>query len=409
MKDLIDAYFAEHEDVLRQKLIALTKEMCREKTINVPSSKLSEHPFLKIRGEEYKVAAIVKRELSGWNIPFAEYARQEGRPNVIGRIGSGRKPVKLLMPAHMDIVPAGKGWTTDPFEPIEKNGFIYGRGVLDNKGPLASCLIAGMVMKQVIGDKNIQGQMLIAALADEEATDPDGIDYGIGYLLEEKLIDPTYAIIPDIGENMKKIDIAEKGRAVIRIVNTGKQAHGSTPERGINAIYPMARLVLAIETLKLDFIPHPLLISPTINLGEIHGGAAANIVPGDCHIILDIRTLPGQSREQITQVLSALCQQCGGDFAIHIDAWSDAHKIDPDNDLVRSIQANAQTVLGFTPEPFGMGGGTYAKTLNLKGVKAVGFGPGDDQAFHVADEYVEVKQLLDFAKLTCLVAIDLLQ
>jgi acetylornithine deacetylase/succinyl-diaminopimelate desuccinylase-like protein len=65
-------------------------------------------------------------------------------------------------------------------------------------------------------------------------------------------------------------------------------------------------------------------------------------------------------------------------------------------------------VLGFRPEVFGMGGGTFAKTLNLAGITAVGWGPGDDDAFHVTNEYVDIRQLLAFCRLTCLIAADLL-
>ena len=106
--------------------------------------------------------------------------------------------------------------------------------------------------------------------------------------------------------------------------------------------------------------------------------------------------------------LKKLTDKIDGEFTISVEDWSDPHKIDPDNPLVHAIQKNTEKYLGFKPEPFGMGGGTFAKTLNLKGISAVGFGPGDDEAFHVANEYVEIKQLVDFACLICLVALDLL-
>ena len=408
MKEKIQSYFKKNQNQIKQEIIDLTAAMCRQKTVNVVSSKLSEHPYLKMRGEEYRVANIVKQAFKKWDIPYKEFARMKGRPNIIGTVGSGRNRKKLFMAAHMDIVPAGDGWDTDPFEPTVKDNRIYGRGVLDNKGPLASILIAGKILKQVIGEKKIDGQLQIAALADEETIDVDGIDYGIGYLLKENLIESTYAIIPDIGENMKKIDIAEKGRTVIRITSKGEQAHGSTPELGINAIYPMAKLVSKLENLKMKFDPHPLLEKPTINLGEIHGGASANIVPGECFIILDIRILPGQTKEGIVTELKNLTSQVEGDFTISVESWSEPHQINPDNPLVKAIQKNSKQFLDFTPEPFGMGGGTFAKALNLAGITAVGFGPGDDDAFHVANESVEIQQLLDFAYITCIVALDLL-
>ena len=87
---------------------------------------------------------------------------------------------------------------------------------------------------------------------------------------------------------------------------------------------------------------------------------------------------------------------------------SKPHGIDPDNELVRTIQKNGEDILGFKPEPFGLGGGTFAKGLCFSGSLAVGWGIGCEDTFHVADEYIEIKQLMDFSLLTCLLAIDLL-
>jgi len=408
-KAALKDYYRENRDHVAKRIVDLTREMVREKTINVVSEKLSDHPELKFRGEEYRVAEIVTREFEGWGIPYDVHARMEGRPNVIGRLGRGESGRRLLMPAHMDIVPAGDGWDSDPFEAVELEGRLVGRGTLDNKGPLASVMVAGAVLNELGVADTLSGELLLAALSDEEAEDPDGVDYGIGYLMEEKLVAPTFAVIPDIGENMKRIDVAEKGRAVIKIVATGQQAHGSTPERGINAVFMMASLVRAIERLELDHQAHEVLGAPSLNLGEIHGGAAPNIVPGSCVVYLDIRTVPGMTREGVLQQL----ENCGatvenGVFDFTVLSWNEPHGIDPNNELVQTIQDNAADVLGFTPEAFGMGGGTYAKTLNLGGVLAVGWGPGDDEAFHVANESVEIDQLVDFALLTGLIAVDLL-
>jgi len=409
LKATLNQYFKDHADDIRQRVIDLTVEMCKHKTVNVVSEKLPEHPYLKIRGEEWRVAEIVKRELDKMGIPYEEFARMEGRPNVIGKIGKDANGKRLLMPAHMDIVPAGEGWDTDPYDVIEKDGMLIGRGTLDNKGPLASIMAAVEVLKKLEIDKELEGQLMIAALADEEAEDPDGIDYGIGFLMEKKHIAPTYSIIPDIGENMKSIDIAEKGRTVFKITAIGKQAHGSTPERGINAVYMMAKMVNEIEKLKFDYNVHPVLGHPSLNLGEIHGGAAPNIVPGTCTIYIDIRSVPGMTKDGVIAQLQGCADNVkDGKFEIKVMSWNEPHAISPKNELVDAIQANTKEVLGFVPEPIGQGGGTYAKTLNLCDVIAVGWGPGDDEAFHVANEYVEIQQLVDFALLTCLCAVDLL-
>jgi len=405
-KEQVSAYFRRHQQEVRNEIVALTCRMVKERTVNVVPEKLADFPYLKQRGEEYRVAAIVSEALHQWGIPYKIFEREKGRSNVVGRVGSGAGPCKLLVACHMDVVPPGDGWDTDPFTPVEKDGFLYGRGVLDNKGPLAASLVAARVLKQLVGDQAIAGQLLIAALADEEASSPEG-DFGIGYLLDEGLIHPTHAIIPDIGENMRSIDVAEKGRVVLRVVARGVQAHGSTPERGVNAIYKVARFVTLLEQLQLPHQVHPLLGSPTINLGEIHGGAAPNIVPGECTAYVDVRIVPGQTVEGVRQIVASLAAQVADDFVVEVQSASEPHAIDPGNELVAAIQGNVEQLLGWRPQPIGMGGGTFAKTLNLAGIPAVGFGPGDDQAFHVANERVEIQQLVDFAHVVSLVALDL--
>ena len=409
MKQKIIQYFKDNKQKITDEILELLKEMVRQKTVNVVSEKLNEHPYLKVRGEEYRVAEIVERAFKKHNVPFKVFARHEKRPNVIGNVGSGKSGKILFMPGHMDVVPAGDGWATDPFEPVVKDGKIYGRGTLDNKGPLVASMVAGFIMKEVIGEQNIPGILQIAALSDEEATDEDGIDYGIGYLLEEKLIAPTYAIIPDIGYNMKKVEIGEKGRVVFKIITKGKQAHGSTPELGVNAIYPMAKIINVIENLKFQAKPDPIFdTSTTVNLGEVHGGAASNIVPNQCHIIIDIRIMPDQTPEGIKKILETECKKVVPDAIVEIQSSTNAHKVNPESILVKAVKNNCKQALNYEPGLIGFGGGTFAKSLNFSGVESVGFGPGDDEAFHVENEYVEIDQLVNFAMLTCLVALDLL-
>ena len=314
-------YYKENHNEIKDRIIRLTKEMVKEKTVNVISEKLSEHPYLKIRGEEYRVANIVKREFQTLEIPYEEFSRMEGRPNVIGKIGNGINDKSLLIPAHMDIVPAGEGWDSDPFDVTEKEGKLYGRGTI-----------------------------------------------------------------------------------------IGKQAHGSTPERGINAVYMMARLINEIEKLTLEHQIHDVLGHPSLNLGEIHGGAAPNIVPGTCSIYLDLRTVPGMTKDGVIEQLQSCTNKVeNGKFEIEVMSRKEPHGIDPNNDVVKAIQKNVKDILGLEPEPYGQGGYNYAKTLNLGGVLAVGWGPGDDEAFHVANEFVEIQELIDFSLLTCLISLDLLE
>jgi acetylornithine deacetylase/succinyl-diaminopimelate desuccinylase family protein len=410
-KAALKAWFDAHRAEVRQRIVDLTLELVRQRTVNVVPDKMAEHPYLKIRGEEWRVAEIVTRELTRAGVKYESHSRTEGRPNVIGHVGSNRSGQRLLVAAHMDVVPSGPAadWKklTDPFAAIEKDGMLYGRGVIDNKGPLASALVGALMLKDVLGDAALSGELQIAALSDEEATGPDGVDYGVGFLLENKLIDATFAIIPDIGDHMQKIDIAEKGGGVMRVTARGVQAHGSTPERGVNAIHKMAKLLAKMEAFPFVFEAHPVLGGPTINIGEIFGGAAPNIVPGTCTISVDLRLVPGQTMEQIKAQIEELARPIADDFEVVIANSRVAHAVPPDNPLVKAVQANTQATLGFLPEVMGMGGVTFAKSLNLAGIQAIGWGPGDDNAFHVVDEWVPIDELVDFSLLIGLTALDL--
>lgn len=408
LTDTLQRWYTEHRAQVRRRIVELTCEMVRCRSVNVMEANLAEHPYLKVRGQEADVARLVQNELKRVGIEYSSHSRVQERPNVIGRLGRNESGVRLMLAGHMDVVPAGTGWTKlqDPFEPRETDGVLYGRGVLDNKGPLAAALVATTMLREALGPDALAGQLQLAALCDEEAT--DGADCGIGFLLEQGLVDATCAIVPDIGEFMKSIDVAEKGGGVIRITAKGVQAHGSTPERGVNAIVKMAKLIEKLEPFPFDYKPHELLLGPTMNIGEITGGAAPNIVPASCSITIDLRLVPGQTMQQVQRQMQQIASQVAPDFEIEIIDSRDPHAMDPSHPLVSAIQRRADQVLGFKPSVMGLGGATFAKALNLAGIAAVGWGPGDDNAFHVADEYISVAELENFALVVALVAVDLL-
>ena len=122
----LQSWFEAHRNEVRDDIVRLTKEMVRHKTVNVAPDKLCEHPYLKIRGEEWRVAQIVQRELEAAGIPGPATRGWKGGPNLIGRFGRNASGQRLMVAAHMDVVPPGDAseWTKldDPFEPVERDG-----------------------------------------------------------------------------------------------------------------------------------------------------------------------------------------------------------------------------------------------------------------------------------------------
>src|SRR2546422_3508609 len=262
---------------MRSFIVELTLRICRERTVNYF---LEDFPAggpdgMASPGEEGKVVAILQRELAACSIPATAHAKVAGRENLLARVGKARPGYrKLMVLLHTDVVPSGapSAWKFAPFEPFEKEGKLYGRGVLDDKGPLASAFATLLILKKY--EQFVDGEFIFGAVGDEEV----GIGVGIEYLLEEKLIDCTDAIIPDIAGEMREINVAEKGRALLKVKAHGKQAHAMNPAKGVNAIHAMSRFLLELESLNLNHQTHPILGGPTINTGLIVGGMAANAV-----------------------------------------------------------------------------------------------------------------------------------
>jgi len=373
------------EQIKSAEIVKLLSELVAKDTVNPP-------------GNEYRAARIVEREFKKSKIKYKKFEKTKGRTNIIGYIGKG-KP-SLFFAAHSDTVPVDVGWKTDPFKLVKKGSRLYGLGTSDNKGPLACLIVLAKVLKK--HEKKLKGQVLISAVADEET----GSKEGIHYLIDNK-IKPDYAIIPDVSSSMKNIDIGEKGRLVLRISSYGKQAHGSRPYEGVNAIYKMMDLLKVLKNFKLRYRKHKLFTPPTINIGMISGGSALNSVPSLCHITLDIRYLPKQIPRKIINELKTLIKKVDGKYKIEVlDGGSVPTEISPDNVLVRSIKSNTKKVLNKAPVPDGISGGTVVKQLLLHNILAVAFGPGNE--IHCPNEYIEEKELTQFTKICTLVSFDLL-
>ena len=261
---------------------------------------------------------------------------------------------------------------------------------MDNKGPLASAFTAIKLLKE--DEAEIPGKIVFGAVADEEV----GAGNGIEFLLQKGLIDATDAIVPDVAGEMREINVAEKGRLVLKVQFKGKSAHAMHPFKGVNAIYAAARFLNRVEAHRFRFDAHPILDPPTLTTGLIRGGSAPNHVAATCDVTLDIRYLPSQSTQGILLAeLEELARQAklpgaGMSFETILE-WlpSEVPEDAPIVDVIREVAPDARVV--------GIGGGTLAKPLVHAGIQAVGWGPGNQAGYHGSDEAIEVSQLVSFA------------
>ena len=379
---------------LRDFIVELTLEICRRRTVDYL---LQDYPQggpddMPAPGMESRVTEVLATHLQQWKVPWSTHARTPGRDNLLARVGRGEPGYrKLFLLLHTDTVPAGdrEAWKFEPFAPFEKEGKLYGRGVLDNKGPLASTFAAFKLLHE--DEKDIPGQVVFGAVGDEEV----GVGDGIEFLLAQGLIDATDAIVPDVAGEMREINIAEKGRLVVKVRAKGKQAHAMDPSKGVNAIHGAARFLRELENFRFRFEPHPILDPPTVNTGLVRGGSAPNSVAADCEVTLDIRYLPSMTAERIIADLEALAAKVempGCKFTVEKVQNALPCEVPADAPIVKLIQQVAPDA-----RPMGSGGGTFAKPLVHAGIQAVGWAPGHEATYHQANEEIEVAQLVTFA------------
>ena len=379
---------------MRSFIVDLTLRISRERTVDyfVDDFPRGGPDGMVSPGEESKVVVILQKELAMRSIPAATYAKVAGRQNLLARVGNARPGYrKLMVLLHTDVVPSGdpSAWKFAPFDPFEKAGKLYGRGVLDDKGPLASAFATLLILKKY--ENFVDGEFIFGAVGDEEV----GVGVGIEYLLEQNLIDCTDAIIPDIAGEMREINVAEKGRVLLKVKAHGKQAHAMNPAKGVNAIHAMSRFLVKLDDLRLHHRVHPILGGPTINTGLITGGIAPNAVAAECEVTLDIRYVPSQTPTGIRNEIQALADSVkmpGASFSVEIFKSSPPCEVSPEAAIVKLILKHAPDA-----KVVGSGGGTFANPLVQAGIQAVGWAPGNEETYHEPNEEIEISQLTTFA------------
>jgi acetylornithine deacetylase/succinyl-diaminopimelate desuccinylase-like protein len=306
------------------------------------------------------------------------------RSNLIVRLSpSGRARRRLFLAPHLDTV--GDPNYAKQLKPVISGGRIYGRGACDTKGSVAAYFQALLaVVKSGPRPKNTE--FVFIGLADEE-----NMQLGSRHFAQTGGRADLALVGEPTGLN---VVTAHKGDVWLQLRTLGKAAHGATPHRGRNAVTEMARIVLALEKdyagLLAQRKPHPLLGVPTVNVGFISGGRQPNIVPADCVIGIDRRTLPGETEATVRREIQTLLkkQNLHATFDTLRTASCEPLETDPTHPLVAQLTRTAgrKTTLGV--HYF-----TDASPIAAAGTPAVVFGPGDIAQAHTDREWVAVKQL----------------
>ena len=339
------------------------------------------------RAGERRVADFIATTASRCGLDVEVHEVFPRRANVIASLAPACKlRQRILLAPHTDTV-GGEG---EVFRPREENGRLHGRGACDTKGSVAAMLFAMMELARS-PQRPKQTEVVFAGLVDEEN------GQGGSRALVAKGFRADLAIVGE--PTQSRVITAHKGDLWLQLEARGRAAHGSQPELGRNAIHEMARIVDLLETLYTGLLRkrrHPLLGNPTVSVGTIRGGTQPNIVPDQCRISLDRRTIPGETEAGVRREIKSLLQGHGlkAELLNIRGAPCLPMETDPSNSWVKQFLASTGQV-----RPLGVNYFCDAAVLAGGGIPSVIFGPGNIAQAHTADEWISLAQLSRGARL----------
>lgn len=326
--------------------------------------------------------------------------------NIIGKIVGDRPGKKVLFDGHMDTVPVADpaAWTHRPFDPEIVDGKLYGRGTSDMKGAVAAFTASANFFAKDCG-KKFAGEIYVAGVVHEELFE------GVAARSVSEIVKPDYVVIGEA--SMCNLKIGQRGRAEIVVETFGVPAHSANPEKGVNAVYSMCKVVDAIRTLQPA--EHPVLGKGILELTDIKSTPypGASVVPSYCRATYDRRLLVGETKESVLAPIQALLdelmtedpsikakvsyavgeERCYTGQMIRSERFFPGWLYSEEDDFVQAILEQLHAI-GQDPQitqySFCTNGSHYAGEA---GIKTVGMGPSRENLAHTDDEYTEVEQL----------------
>jgi acetylornithine deacetylase/succinyl-diaminopimelate desuccinylase family protein len=347
--------------------------------VAIPSVNPQGNPGTKHIGEQ-AMGEYVGEFLRGLGTDVTLEQVEPGRPNVIASFMPDKPTAHLAFAPHLDTVSVA-GMTISPFDPVIRDGKLFGRGSTDTKGPMAAALWALREWAQSPARARSHIQWTFLALMGEEA----GNDGALALAKQSFSSDLTLVLEP----TQLGVVTAHKGALWLDIRTTGVACHGSTPEKGRNAIYDMRRVLEALEEIIIPELArqsHHKLGSPTLNVGTISGGSKINIVPDVCRIEIDCRVLPGIEPEKFRQRVETVVRTNFNQVEVSLQRFSPPLETDESLPWVQRLGKQAR---GLTTAPWF----SDASVLSGPHCPAICIGPGSIAQAHTKDEFILLSDL----------------
>lgn len=378
--------------------LGLLKDLIRTPSVN---------PGIEDHFDEAALATFIARWFRKTNhFHVMEQTVKGKRFNVIAVLdgksnGTGRN---LMFNGHMDTVGVSylKG---NPFKPVIKAGRMYGRGSCDMKGSLAAMMSAMLALAN--SKKRLSGDLTFAAVIDEEH----------GSMGTAELVKRYHADAGIVGEPTDmKIGIAHKGYVWLEVEVMGREAHGSVPERGVDAIENMSKLIIELQPLRKRYrtIKHRLVGTPKIHTSTIQGGTEWSTIPGKCVLHVERRLIPGERPEAAVKELQGLIRKVARKDPtfkanLRLIHHADPMEVPANSPIVRILRRNVRQ-LSLSGTLIGAPYWTDAAILtNQAKIPSCLFGPGNINVAHSSKENIRIDDVHSAAKIYALTAEEFCQ
>jgi putative selenium metabolism hydrolase len=365
--------------------------------------------MIAIPSESSQERAVIERARAEMERLGFDEIKIDGLGNLLGRVGNG--PVVVALDGHLDTVGVGdrSTWTRDPYRGEVKDGVVYGRGAGDQEGGFAAAVYGAWIARQAGLLDGIQ--LWVTGTVMEE--DCDGLCWQ--HILREGVLRPEVVVITE--PTNLGVYRGQRGRMELEVRTQGRSAHGSMPERGVNAVYKMAPIVGEIERLnqKLGGKPDPFLGPGTVTISDIRATSPSLCAVADsCTIHLDRRLTRGETIESAVQEIEGLESVRAAQATVTVLDYAVAaytglvyptRKYYPswlleesDPAIVAGVRA-ATDALGTAPRVSRWNFSTNGVACcGMFGVPTLGFGPGDEIWAHTPDDQVPIAHLTAAAR-----------
>lgn len=353
--------------------------------------------------QEEKVILRIKAEMEKVGFDKVEI---DPMGNIFGYIGHGKH--LIAMDAHVDTVGVGDpdNWKCDPYKGEETQEMIFGRGASDQEGGMASMVYAGKIIK----DLKLEDDYTLVVVGSVQEEDCDGLCWQ--YIINEDKLKPEFVVITEPTDG--RIHRGQRGRMEIKVTTKGVSCHGSAPERGDNAIYKMAGILVELKALHENLIDHAFLGKGSLTVSEIfHTSPSRCAVADSCWISIDRRLTEGETGEYAIQQIKNLpsVKAAKAEVAMYqYERPSYTHLVYPTESyfptwLIEEEHPVCHTLVdaykGLFQEDPKVDKWTFSTNgvsiMGRYGIPCIGFGPGHEDQAHAPNEHTWKKELVNCA------------